>query len=330
MSRDSSFTPQSPPVPATVDDVTSQPPVLVIATEGEWASRSLESVLVSHGYVVVRAMDGHDALNCARRTQPDAVILDQHLPGISGLEVCGQLRDDPTFDPATPIVIVGSAPALRATRTTAIANGAWEFCTQPIDTDALLMQLTTYIRAKRASTVARSRSMVDESTGVLTPLGMERWAEQLAARASRNHEPLACVVLMPIAQQPEESGVERQTRDINTKVAKFLQMSRDHFRRSDIVGRIDDGRIAVLAPATDDAGVHGLLARLRSAMAADVLHASDSAGKDFRAGYWAVQDFASAPLEPAELLRRAARALDHINLTPGQGLAIGFDQLPLS
>ena len=329
MSRDSRFTPQSHPVAATVDDTANQPPVLVIATEGEWASRSLESVLVSHGYVVVRAMDGQDALNCARRTQPDAIILDQYLPGIGGIEVCGQLRDDPTFDPATPIVIVGSAPASRTTRTAAIANGAWEFVAQPIDTDSLLMQLTTYIRAKRASSVARARSMVDESTGVLTPFGMERWAEQLAARASRNHEPLACVVLMPVAQQ-QESGIEKQTRDLNTKVARFLQMSRDHFRRSDIVGRIDDGRVAVLAPATDDAGVHGLLARLRSAMAADVSHASDTSGKDFRAGYWAVQDFASAPLEPAELLRRAARALDHINLSPGQELAIGFDQLPLS
>jgi len=326
MSRDSSFTPQSPPIPATVEDFASQPPVLVVATEGEWASRSLESVLVGHGYVVVRAMDGADALTCARRTQPDALILDQHLPGIGGIEVCGQLRDDPTFDPATPIIITGSAPASRATKTAAIAAGAWEFCTQPLDTDSLLMQLTTFIRAKRASAVARAKSMVDESTGVLTPLGMEKWAEQLAARASRNHEPLACVVLMPASQPHEETSIERQTRDINAKVAQFLQMSREHFRRSDIVGRTTDGRVAVLAPATDNMGVHGLLARLRNAIAS----ATDAPGKDFRAGYWAVQDFASAPLEPAELLRRAAKALDHVNLAASPDLAIGFDQIPIS
>jgi len=309
-----------------------QSPVLVIATEGEWASRSLESVLVNHGYVVVRAQDGHEALASARRLQPDAMILDEHLPGIGGIEVSGQLRDDPSFDPATPIIITGSSPASRAVKTRAFAAGAWEFCTQPLDTDTLLLELTTFIRAKRASAMIRSHSLMDESTGVMTPLGMERWAEQLAARASRNHESLACVVLMPTTSAAATSSSFVPGADnLSPKVAEFLQLSRAHFRRSDIVGRISDGRLALLAPDTDDAGVKGMLARLHTAIIADGDNQSGAAtGKDFRAGYWAVRDFASAPLEPAELLKRATRALDHVNLSPGDNLAIGFDQLPLS
>jgi CheY-like chemotaxis protein len=259
------------------------------------------------------------------------MILDEHLPGIGGIEVCGLLRDDPTFDPATPIIITGSSPASRAVKTAAFAAGAWEFCTQPLDTDTLLLELTTFIRAKRASTIARSHSLVDETTGVMTPLGLERWAEQLAARASRNHEPLACVVLMPTTSSATTSSSFVPGADnLSAKVAEFLQLSRAHFRRSDIVGRIADGRLALLAPDTDDAGVHGLLARLRAAIAATGDIKSNAAGSDFRAGYWAVRDFASTPLEPAELLRRASRALDHVNLSPGDNLAIGFDQLPLS
>lgn len=329
MTRDSSSTP--PPVSNPMADVVNQPPVLVIATEGEWASRSLESVLVNHGYVVVRAMDGNDALACARRTQPDALILDEHLSGVGGIEVCGQLRDDPGFDPATPIVITGSAPASRALKTAAFAAGAWEFCTQPIDTDTLLLELTTFIRAKRASTIARAKTMVDDATGVLTPLGMEKWAEQLAARASRNHEPLACVVLMPSTTNGSTTASFAGVEAIDRKVTEFLQLSREHFRRSDIVGRTSDGRLAVFAPETDDQGVQGLLSRLRAAIAASGLgEANAAAAADFRAGYWAVRDFASAPLEPAELMRRAARALDHVNVSAGQGLALGFDQLPLS
>lgn len=310
-------------------DVVNQPPVVVIATDGEWASRSLESVLVSHGYIVIRAMDGHDALNCTRRTQPDALILDAHLAGVGGIEVCGQLRDDPNFDPATPIIITGPSPASRAVRSAAFAAGAWDFCSHPIDTDTLLLELTTFIRAKRAGTIARAKSMVDESTGVLTPLGMEKWAEQLAARASRNHESLACVVLMPNTPNGSSTATFAGVEATNTKVTEFLQLSREHFRRSDIVGRTSDGRLALLAPETDDAGVHGLLARLRSSIEA-AAEPGATAGKDFKAGYWAVQDFSSAPLEPAELLRRAARALDHVGLTPGQDLSVGFDQLPIS
>ena len=315
-----------------MEEAAGQPPVLVIATEGEWASRSLESVLVSHGYVVVRAQDGKDALACARRTEPDAVILDEHLSGIGGIEVCRQLRDDPDFDPATPIVITGSAPASRAVKTEAFAAGAWEFCTQPLDTDTLLLELKTFIRAKRALEAAHARSFIDASTGVLTPLGMERWAEQLAARASRNHESLACVVMMPNTQTTGGNDHHSpEAHDVTRKVLEFLQLSRDYFRRSDIVGRMSDGRLALLAPETDAVGVHGLLARLRSAIeAAGTETGAAQAGMDFRAGYWAVRDFASAPLAPSELLRRAARAHDHLNLSPGDDLTIGFDQLPVS
>ena len=44
-----------------------QPPVLLVATDGEWSGRSLESVLVANGYAVLRAADGEDALALSRR-----------------------------------------------------------------------------------------------------------------------------------------------------------------------------------------------------------------------------------------------------------------------
>jgi PleD family two-component response regulator len=258
------------------------------------------------------------------------VILDEHLAGIGGIEVCRTLHDDPNFDPATPIIITSSTPTSRGSRIAAYSAGAWDFCTQPIDTETLLLELSTYVRAKRALSEARGRALIDETTGVLSPMSMERWAEQLTARASRNHEPLACVVLMPRQSARGTSSFVPNVEDINQSVASFLQLSREHFRRSDIVGRTPDGRVAVLAPATDANGVLGLLARLRAAIETAMTAGIAAATLDFRAGYWAAQDFATTPLEPSELIRRAGRALDHANSAPGEDLAIGFDQLPIS
>src|SRR5919108_3333930 len=110
-----------------MDDSEKEPPVLLIATEGEWAARSLESVLVNHGHIVVRALDGHDAILAARRTHPDALILDEHLSGVGGIEVCRVLRDDATFDPSTPIIITASSPVSHGVRVAAFAAGAWDF-----------------------------------------------------------------------------------------------------------------------------------------------------------------------------------------------------------
>jgi DNA-binding response OmpR family regulator len=321
----------SRPAPVQMDNEVRHPSVVLLAIEGDWAGRSLESVLVANGYAVLRAGDGEDALALAKRYRPDALILDEHMPELSGIDVARLIREEPDFNRATPIVITAPSPAQRAVRQAAYDAGAWDFCTHPLEADTLILKLGTFLRAKGAISEAREKALIDQETGVLSPLGMERWAEQLAARASRNHESLACVVLMP----SDSSGGSRSadTDSVTTAVSTFLQLSKDAFRRSDVVGRTEDGRLALLAPQTDPSGVEGMLARFRAAIADATAGQRPGlpAPTEFKAGYWAARDFALTPLEPTELLKRAARALDHIsNPSPNEKLAMGWDQIPVS
>lgn len=321
----------SRPEPVHLDNDVRHPSVVLLAIEGDWAGRSLESVLVANGYAVLRAGDGEDALALARRYRPDALILDEHMSALSGIEVARLLREEPDFDHSTPIVITAPSPAQRVVRQAAYDAGAWDFCTHPLEAETLILKLGTFLRAKGAISEAREKALIDQETGVLSPLGMERWAEQLAARASRNHEPLACVVLMP--SDSSSGPMSKETDGITGAVSTFLQLSKDAFRRSDVVGRTEDGRLALLAPQTDPGGVEGMLARLRAAIAEATAeqHPGFRSPTEFKAGYWAARDFALTPLEPTELLKRAARALDHIsNPSPNEKLSIGFDQLPIS
>ena len=314
-----------------MDNEVRHPSVVLLAIEGDWAGRSLESVLVANGYAVLRAGDGEDALALAKRYRPDALILDEHLTALSGIDVARLIREEPDFDHATPIVVTAPSPAHRVVRQAAYDAGAWDFCTHPLEAETLILKLGTFLRARGAISDAREKALIDRETGVLSPLGMERWAEQLAARASRNHESLACVVLMP----SDASGgpMSKEADGVTNAVASFLQLSKDAFRRSDVVGRTEDGRLALLAPQTDPSGVEGMLARLRAAIAEATAGQRPGfpAPTEFKAGYWAARDFALTPLEPTELLKRAARALDHIsNPAPNEKLAMGFDQIPLS
>jgi DNA-binding response OmpR family regulator len=297
--------------------------MLLIATESEWAGRSLESVLMIHGYSVLRTQSGRAALELARRTKPDAVILDQHMHEVGGIEVCRLLRDDVTFDAATPVVVIAGSPASQAERSAAYAAGAWTFCTQPLDPDILVQELATFLRAKRAISAVRDSSLVDATTGLLNTPGLERWAEQLTARAVRKREPLACVVLMaPDEFSPEEA---------EAAAAAFVEQSRAHMRQSDIVGVTSDGRLALLAPDTDGKGVLGLIQRLRTALdVAAVAAPSGRTSAGFRAGYYAVEDFAAGVPAPSELLRRATQAVDHVGRIPSGDLALSFSQVPLN
>lgn len=302
---------------------TKQPAVVLVATDGDWAGRSLESVLVANGYAVLRSGDGEDALALARRFRPDALILDEHLPGLSGIDICRMLREEEGFDLSTPIVITAPSPSQRAIRQSAYDAGAWDFCTHPLEAETLILKLGTFLRGRAAIAQARQQALVDSATGLLTPQGLERWAEQLAARAIRNHEPLACVVLMPL----DQGGAGGEA------ASSFVQMSREAFRRSDVVGRTSDGRLALLAPDTDSKGVEGMLTRLRAAITAAAAGSNSvsAPATDFKAGYWAVPDYSSSQVSPTELLRRAGQALDHISaVAPTGSMAINFDQLPVS
>ena len=67
------------------------PSVLVV--EDEPAQREvLVYNLEAEGYGVARAEDGDEALVLVQETQPDVIILDWMLPGVSGIEVCRRLK----------------------------------------------------------------------------------------------------------------------------------------------------------------------------------------------------------------------------------------------
>src|SRR5919197_254684 len=60
----------------------SRPPVVLIASDQEWAARSLETVLGPRGYAVLRAGTGQRALELARIARPDAYIIDAGMSDI--------------------------------------------------------------------------------------------------------------------------------------------------------------------------------------------------------------------------------------------------------
>ena len=80
---------------------------------------------------LVSAMHGNLGLDLARRHAPDLILLDLHLPDISGEEVFKLLKEDPATS-AIPVVIV-SADASRDTHERLEEAGASLFLTKPVN-----------------------------------------------------------------------------------------------------------------------------------------------------------------------------------------------------
>jgi PleD family two-component response regulator len=294
---------------ADLIEMQAQRPLVLIASEGEWLGRSLENVLESNGYSVLRVVSGRKGLEIARRTIPDAIILDDSLPDIAGVDVCRALRDDPLFHHATPIFITAAAQHASRVRTAAYAAGAWEYCTQPLDVETLLAKLATFVRAGRDVETARSKALVDRLTGLYSQHGLRQWVEQLGAQALRKQGAIACVVVMPEASAAQ--GVVLSDEQTSDLLAEFTTVCRNHSRRSDVVGYLGDSRVAILAPDTDVLGVQRLIDRLQEALTVSSKTRKGRQSGALRAGYCAVSNLAAANLAPSELVSRAETALDH-------------------
>src|SRR5580765_2632661 len=101
--------------------------------------------LEAEGFAVSSARDGVEALDVARATHPDLMLLDLMLPRLSGERVCQELRADPRTR-AMPIVVL-SARVGEGERLRALAAGADSFLSKPYDVGQLIAE----IRARLAS-----------------------------------------------------------------------------------------------------------------------------------------------------------------------------------
>jgi diguanylate cyclase (GGDEF)-like protein len=105
---------------------------------------------------------------------------------------------------------------------------------------------------------------------------------------------------------PAGSGAVEATAELVPRVA---QMFRADGRRSDAIGRVGSTEIAVLAPGTDAGGAVKLAERFRRAMLAGTAEAGAGPAIELRAGYGAVGNVRYTPVDPKNLLARAARAV---------------------
>ena len=298
----------------------------LIACADEWLCRSLESVFTDRGYEVKRTGSGRQALNSARRNEYDVLLVDERLPELSGIEVCVALRDDPLFDHATPIVVISAAHSTLPARTAAYAAGAWEYCHLPLDVDGLFLKLSTFLRAREQLAAGKAKSMLDPTSGLYTPFGLHQLAEQLEARAVRNHETFACLAFSP---QPAGDGDGKRFGD-DEGFADVAHLLLEQARKSDVVAKTGDSQLSILAPDTDAAGARLLVARLQKELSAASRKSRLGGAIPLRAGSCAVPDLAAANVDLNELVHRAESALASLPLSGGGDSVVSFDELPVS
>lgn len=112
----------------------STPARILVVDDDAAVGWALEQALQAAGYTVVLAADAAAALRQIRRQEPDLVITDIRMPGMSGLELLGVLK---AAHPGLPIV-VSTAHGTMETAIAAIGQGAFDYLPKPLDLDRTL------------------------------------------------------------------------------------------------------------------------------------------------------------------------------------------------
>lgn len=134
-------------------------PTVLIADDDADHRELLTLALHRFGHEVVEATDARSALRRLEQGGIDAVLLDVRMPGISGIELCRRLRDDP-LTAALPIMLV-SADVNDQRINAARAAGADDYLTKPFHRTELAARLDNVLLgrgtpAARAATAANA------------------------------------------------------------------------------------------------------------------------------------------------------------------------------
>jgi DNA-binding response OmpR family regulator len=176
----------------------------------------LSTILGQRGYRVRPAISGELALKAARAARPDLILLDIQMPGLSGYEVCRQLKAAP--DTARVPIVFISALEDAGDKVEAFRAGGADYITKPFQIEEVLA------RVENQLTLHRQRSLI----AALSSRGEALTGETLDALQAGLARINADAEQILAANRPELAHLASSIRD----TARALQGRLQHIKRA--------------------------------------------------------------------------------------------------
>ena len=200
---------------------------ILIVDDDEDLRALIGELLERRGYRIREAARGDEALTAARQEQPSLVLLDVHLPGMSGYDVCRELRAE--FGERLPIVFISGERTEPFDRVAGLRLGADDYIVKPFDPDELLARVDRFVLQARADgeqepTPASTSRLTRRELEVLQLLGDGRTPKEIG----------------------RELSVSRKT--VSTHVHNILSKLDVHSQAQAVALAFTEGLIEVLTP----------------------------------------------------------------------------------
>ena len=119
----------------------------ILIADDELGIRLLVSSLLGEDYTVLKASDGEEAINIARRQKPDLILMDIMMPNLDGYSACHAIKKDAATS-AIPVIMV---TALGQELNKKLANhmGADGYVTKPFSVRGLLATIDRFLECPK-------------------------------------------------------------------------------------------------------------------------------------------------------------------------------------
>ena len=137
---------------------------LILAVDDEASNLQLLRHILQDQYRLLFAKDGPRALELARQEQPQLILLDVMMPGMTGYEVCTQLKADPATA-AIPVIFV-TALSEADDEVIGFDAGAVDYITKPVSPPIVRARVRTHLSLVRIDELKRTRLEIVQRLGL--------------------------------------------------------------------------------------------------------------------------------------------------------------------
>jgi diguanylate cyclase (GGDEF)-like protein len=123
------------------------PDVILVVDDDEDIASFVEFNLKVHGFDVIKAKDGRDALAVMETRRPDLAVVDWMMPNMDGVELTRRLRAEPLTS-ALPVIML-TAKGLSIDKVVGLTAGVDDYLVKPFDTAELIARVSSTLRRNK-------------------------------------------------------------------------------------------------------------------------------------------------------------------------------------
>lgn len=211
------------------------------------------------------ATSGQAALDQARKTRPDLILLDAEMPGMTGYEVCVALKKDVTLANIPVIFVTSHKDQEHELR--GLDLGAADFLSKPVSEPLLLARVKTQLHIKHLTDELRRMALIDALTETTNRRGFDAALTQEWLRCQRAGDPIALLMVDVDHFKNYNDHYGHPAGDASLRQIA-MAMRQSVMRPADLVARFGGEEFAVLLPHTGQEGAMHVAAKMLEAVTA--------------------------------------------------------------